>query len=129
MSVTLADVKYQLMILATGSLPDANITDFIAKSETLAKLFESRLTGDLLDAVVMEFVLEKAYTYFRTPELASVKHKAAMDLISVATVSYSSSGSMSDTVDTYPTKTIGRISNDLLKDLPGSNDTHNRTPR
>ena len=76
----------------------------------------------------MELVLEKAYTYFRMPEMATLKHKAAMDLISMATASYSQSGSMVDTVDTYPTKTIGRISNDLLRDLPGSYDTHNRRP-
>jgi len=129
MSVTLADVKYQLMILNAGDLPDANINDYIAKSGVLALLYESRLTGDMLDAVVMELVLEKAYCYFRMPELAKVKHDAAMDLISNATASYSIAGSMTDSVDTYPTKTIGRISNDLLRDLPGSYDTHNRTPR
>lgn len=128
MSVTLADVKKQLMIMNADDMPDANITDYITKSGVLALQFESRLSGDTLDAVVMELVLEKAYTYFRMPEMATLKHNAAMDLISMATASYSQSGSMVDTVDTYPTKTIGRISNDLLRDLPGSYDTHNRRP-
>ena len=128
MSVTLADVKKQLMIMNADDMPDANITDYITKSGVLALQYESRLTGDTLDAVVMELVLEKAYTYFRMPEMATLKHNAAMDLISMATASYSQSGSMVDTVDTYPTKTIGRISNDLLRDLPGSYDTHNRRP-
>lgn len=128
MSVTLADVKKQLMIMNADDMPDANITDYITKSGVLALQFESRLSGDTLDAVVMELVLEKAYTYFRMPEMATLKHKAAMDLISMATASYSQAGSMVDTVDTYPTKTIGRISNDLLRDLPGSYDTHNRRP-
>jgi hypothetical protein len=128
MSVTLADVKKQLMIMNADDMPDANITDYITKSGVLALQFESRLSGDTLDAVVMELVLEKAYTYFRMPEMATLKHNAAMDLISMATASYSQAGSMVDTVDTYPTKTIGRISNDLLRDLPGSYDTHNRRP-
>lgn len=128
MSVTLADVKKQLMIMNADDMPDANITDYITKSGVLALQFESRLSGDTLDAVVMELVLEKAYTYFRMPEMATLKHNAAMDLISMATASYSQAGSMVDTVDTYPTKTIGRISNDLLRDLPGSYDTRNRRP-
>lgn len=128
MSVTLADVKKQLMIMNADDMPDANIADYITKSGVLALQFESRLSGDTLDAVVMELVLEKAYTYFRMPEMATLKHNAAMDLISMATASYSQAGSMVDTVDTYPTKTIGRISNDLLRDLPGSYDTHNRRP-
>lgn len=128
MSVTVTDVRYQLWQTGTNALLDPAITDYITKANTQALLLESRLSGTTLDAVVLELVLVMAYTFLREPELARLKQDRANELIDIARSGYNSTQGSTDTVDTYPTKTIGRISNDLLRDLPGSYDTHNRKP-
>lgn len=129
MSITVAEVQNQLWQEGNDAATSALITDWIVKADKQAKQYESRLTGDTLDLVVLDLTLAIAYTFLRLPDMAKIKTDSAMSLIENARAGYNSTGSMTDTVDSYPTKTIGRISNDLLRDLPGSYDTHNRTPR
>lgn len=129
MSITVADIQNQLWQEGKDAATSTEITDWIAKSTTQALLIESRLSGNDLDMVVLELTLATAYTFLRMDVLAKLKQDRVNLLIENARAGYNSIGSMTDNVDTFPTKTIGRVSNELLRDMPGSYDTRNRYPR